>query len=199
MAGQTALNDLIEALAGAVIEAQDRIEQHQMANLGDYFDEFHRPKSVIIRLPSQHPQAGEDDEDYYRAPLLPLVSTNVLRIKDVEISFDAQLGDMGGLQSSEGFYAPPPPPSATDPAAAQGAWRSKRSAAKSSVRVDTSASAKSQRHSAVHVVLRVEGTEPTDGAARLMNHLAQTQGVFKTVMADKPAAAGTDDLTNPPT
>ncbi|QNH13151.1 hypothetical protein HEP73_01953 [Xanthomonas sp. GW] len=194
MAGQTALNDLIEALAGAVIEAQDRIEQHQMANLGDYFDEFHRPKSVIIRLPSQHPQAGEDDEDYYRAPLLPLVSTNVLRIKDVEISFDAQLGDMGGLQSSEGFFAPPP-----DPAAPQGAWQAKRTAAKSSVRVDTSASAKSQRQSAVHVVLRVEGTEPTDGAARLMNHLAQTQGVFKTVMADRPAAAGTDDVTNPPT
>ncbi|WP_200894032.1 DUF2589 domain-containing protein [Xanthomonas sp. MUS 060] len=189
MAGPTALNDLIEALAGAVIEAQDRIAQHQMANLGDYFDEYHRPKSVIIRLPSQHPQAAEGDEDYYRAPLLPLVSTNVLRIKDVEISFDAQLGDLGGLQSADGFFAP-------EPATPRGAWQAKRTATKSSVRVDTSASAKSQRQSSVHVVLRVEGTEPTDGAARLLNHLAQTQGVFKTVMADKPDVAGTDDVTN---
>ncbi|MBB5885678.1 MULTISPECIES: DUF2589 domain-containing protein [unclassified Xanthomonas] len=190
MAGPTALNDLIEALAGAVIEAQDRIEQHQMANLGDYFDEFHRPKSVIIRLPSQHPQAAEGDEDYYRAPLLPLVSTNVLRIKDVEISFDAQLGDLGGLQSADGFFAPEPP-------GPKAAWQAKRTATRSSVRVDTSASARSQRQSAVHVVLRVEGTEPTDGAARLLNHLAQTQGVFKTVTADKPDVAGTDDVTNP--
>lgn len=190
MAGPTALNDLIEALAGAVIEAQDRIEQHQMANLGDYFDEFHRPKSVIIRLPSQHPQAAEGDEDYYRAPLLPLVSTNVLRIKDVEISFDAQLGDLGGLQSADGFFAPESP-------GPRGAWQAKRTATRSSVRVDTSASARSQRQSAVHVVLRVEGTEPTDGAARLLNHLAQTQGVFKTVMADKPDVAGTHDVTNP--
>ncbi|CEE22200.1 hypothetical protein XACJK48_2970015 [Xanthomonas citri pv. citri] len=51
---QISLNDLIEALAGAVIDAQDRIEQHQMANLGAFFDEDNRPRSVLIRLPSQH-------------------------------------------------------------------------------------------------------------------------------------------------
>ncbi len=92
--------------------------------------------------------------------------------------------------SADGFFAPEPP-------GPKAAWQAKRTATRSSVRVDTSASARSQRQSAVHVVLRVEGTEPTDGAARLLNHLAQTQGVFKTVMADKPDVAGTDDVTNP--
>jgi hypothetical protein len=36
----------------------------------------------------------------------------------------------------------------------------------------------------VHIVLRVEGTEPSDGTARLINHLTQTQGVFKTVRVE---------------
>jgi hypothetical protein len=66
----------------------------------------------------------------------------------------------------------------------KGGWLAKAPSGTSKVGVDTSASGKSQRQSAVHVVLRVEGTEPTDGAARLINHLAQTQGVFKTVKVD---------------
>src|ERR1700750_1323573 len=94
MAAQTSLNTLIEAIAGAVVDAQDRIEQHQMAHLSDFFDEDNRPKSVVIRMPSLQPHAGENDADLYRAPILPLVSTNVLRMKDVEIRFDADIGPL---------------------------------------------------------------------------------------------------------
>ncbi|UPG85333.1 DUF2589 domain-containing protein [Luteibacter aegosomatis] len=169
----TSLNDLIEALAGAVTDAQDRIEQHQMAHLSDFFDEDNRPKSVVIRMPSIQHGADEGDEDLYRAPILPLVSTNVLRIKDVEIRFDADLGsliDAGEPLPDEASGTPPDP---------SHGWRVKQRPSKPYVRVDTSLGAK-DKAGAVHVVLRVEGSEPTDGAARLMNHLAQTQGVFKT-------------------
>ncbi len=171
---QISLNDMIEALAGAVIDAQDRIEQHQMANLGAFFDEDNRPKSVLIRLPSQHPEAGEDDEDLYRAPLLPLVSSNVLRIKDVEITFDAQLGVLSELDEAE------LPASVLEPAPG-GDWRAKSPAAPGQIGIDLSSSSRNARQNSVHVVLRVEGSEPTEGIARLINHLAQTQGVFKTV------------------
>jgi hypothetical protein len=41
-----------------------------------------------------------------------------------------------------------------------------------------------RRSSTVHVVLRVEGSEPTGGISRLTNHLMQTQGAFKTVKND---------------
>ncbi|AKU50218.1 DUF2589 domain-containing protein [Xanthomonas arboricola] len=174
---QISLNDLIEALAGAVIDAQDRIEQHQMANLGAFFDEDNRPRSVLIRLPSQHPEAGENDEDLYRAPLLPLVSSNVLRIKDVEISFDAQLGELSELDEAA------LPASLAVPAAVDD-WHPKPPALPGQIGVDLGSNAKSARHSAVHVVLRVEGSEPTEGVARLINRLAQSQGVFKTVKGD---------------
>ena len=55
MASNIPLNDLIEALAGAVIEAQDNIEQHQISNLLGYFDSQNRPKSLVVRMPSIHP------------------------------------------------------------------------------------------------------------------------------------------------
>jgi hypothetical protein len=169
MATRLSLNDLIEAIAGAVIDAQDRIEQHQMSNLSDYFDEDNRPKSVVIRMPSMHPEATEDDEDLYRAPLLPLVSTNVLRIKDVEVTFDADLGEV--TDNTE---------TAAGSAEGKSDWRKKAQPAAPSVHVDTTSGSPHRKGGSVHVVLRVEGSEPTDGAARLMNHLAQTQGVFQT-------------------
>ncbi|MFA4485271.1 DUF2589 domain-containing protein [Xanthomonas perforans] len=174
---QISLNDLIEALAGAVIDAQDRIEQHQMANLGAFFDEDNRPRSVLIRLPSQHPEAGENDEDLYRAPLLPLVSSNVLRIKDVEISFDAQLDELSELDEAG-------VPDALAVASVVEDWHPKPPALPGQIGIDLGSNAKNARNSAVHVVLRVEGSEPTEGVARLINRLAQSQGVFKTVKGE---------------
>lgn len=173
MTTKTSLNNLIEAIAGAVIDAQDRIEQHQIAHLSDYFDQDNRPKSVVIRMPSLHPGAAAGDEDLYRAPILPLVSTNVLRIKDVEVRFDADLGSLVEPVPDDDAAAPPPD------ASRQG-WRIKMPPGKPFVQVDTAVGAQSQKGGTVHVVVRVEGSEPTDGAARLMNHLAQTQGVFQT-------------------
>jgi hypothetical protein len=167
----TPLEGLIEAMAGAVVEAQARIEQAQVAHLGDYFDEDNRPKSVIIRMPSMQPGSQDGDEDLYRAPLLPLVPTTALRIKDVEICFDAELGaflegddgDGNGTADIE-----------------QGRWAFLSRARKRSVALDTGARRSDTGLGKVHVKLRVEGVEPTDGVARLANHLTMTQGVFHT-------------------
>jgi hypothetical protein len=171
MSAQTPLPGLIEAMASAVIDAQEQIEKRQLAYLGEYFDEDNRPKSIVIRMPSMRPGATENDEDLYRAPLLPLVSTNFLRVKDVEISFDADLGNL--------VEASPAADAGGGAMKKPRAW-GRRGAEKSSVlQVDTSIKAGKGKSGSVHVVLRVEGVEPTEGAARLMNHLAQTQGVFR--------------------
>jgi hypothetical protein len=119
-------------------------------------------------MPSLQPHAGEGDEDLYRAPILPLVSTNVLRIKDVEIRFDADIGPLVEGDAPD------------DDDAHQPQWKGKSAASRPHLRVDPTAGGGEGKSGSVHVVLRVEGSEPTEGAARLMNHLAQTQGVFKT-------------------
>lgn len=176
MSSRVSLKDLIEALAGAVIEAQDRIEQHQIVNLSSYFDENNRPRSVLLRLPSMNPNAEEGSEDLYRAPLLPLVSTNLLKIKDVEISFDVDLGALGDDDAAAASSAPAAPSAGGSP------WQSASAGVKKSVQVHTRGPLVGKRSTA-HVVLRVEGTEPTEGAARLINQLTQVQGVFKTQKA----------------
>ncbi len=172
MASNIPLNDLIEALAGAVIEAQDHIEQHQISNLLGYFDSNNRPRSLVVRLPSINPQAGEGSEDLYRAPLLPLVSTNLLKIRDVEITFDVDLGQLTEEPAGEVAKA----------GAEEGPLESE--APRKNILVDMAGGLARKKGGNIHVVLRVEGAEPTDGVARLMNHLAQTQGVFKTIKAD---------------
>lgn len=171
MASNIPLNDLIEALAGSVIEAQDKIEQHQISNLLGYFDSHNRPKSLIVRLPSINPQAEEGSEDLYRASLLPLVSTNLLKIKNVEITFDVDLG-----QFTE------EPLVVADKADTE-SGRQECEAPRKNIFVNMSGVGKNKGGN-IHVVLRVEGSEPTDGAARLINHLAQSQGVYKTVKVD---------------
>jgi len=164
-------------MAGAVIDAQERVDHRQLAYLGDYFDDDNRPKSIVIRVPSMHPEASEDHEDLYRAPLLPLISTNFLRIKDVEISFDADLGSL--LEEGQA------PDKEEQPSNKARTWGRRREGKSRVLQVDTSIKAGKGKSGTVHVVLRVEGTEPTEGAARLMNHLAQTQGVFRTFRTDE--------------
>jgi len=169
MASNIQLNDLIEALAGAVIEAQGSIEQHQISNLLGYFDKDNRPKNLVVRVPSIQPKAEEGAEDLYRAPLLPLVSTNMLKIKDVEVTFDVDLGQLlDGPAAEERKVLP----------GGQG-----KDTPRKNLFVDL-AGGKQEKGGSIHVVLRVESTDPTDGAARLMNHLTQTQGVYKTFKAD---------------
>ena len=174
MAARITLKDLLEALASAVIGAQDRIEQHQAASLGSYFDSDNRPKSVLIRMPSLHPGSEEGDEDYYRAPLLSLTSANPLRIREVEIDFDVQFGeideeetpDAGSSESGGG-----------DDVA--GAWNP--GTPRKTVQIDMHTAKNGANSSAVHVRVKVENTEMTSGLAKLTNHLTQTQGVIKTV------------------
>ena len=167
MASQLSLNELIEALAGAIIQAQDRIERHQISNLASYFDADGRPRSLNIRLPSLNPQAERGDEETYRAPLLALVSTNLLKIKDVELTFDVDL-----VEISE----PPETVAPAAPTRAPGAGAGPPGPTRT-VQVDLRAGFLRRRAGAVHVVLRVEGSEPAEGSARLVNHLVQTQGV----------------------
>jgi len=177
------LKDLLEALAGAVIGAQDRIEQHQIASLGSYFDSDNRPRSVLLRLPSLHPGAAEGDEDYYRAPLLSLVPTNPLQIREVEIDFDAQLGELGEEEVSPG--ATDTADKAAEDEDAGEAWHAGEP--RKTIQIDTQGVTKGSQSSSVHVRVKVASTETTSGLAKLANHLAQTQGVFKTVQNTGPA------------
>lgn len=170
MAGQESLENLIEGLAGAVVEAQRRIESHQIENLRSFFDKHDRPKTIDIRVPSLDPRAKPGQDDIYRVPLLPIVASSLLRIKEVEISFDA---DLIGLTEEENEKAQTKDNEGGNQTDLGGTEKKK------SVSVDMRGGVFKRKTGAVHVVLKVEGRELSEGMARLVDRLVQSQGEVK--------------------
>lgn len=168
MSGTLNFRDFIQAMASSVIETQNRIEKYQLINIfRTYFDTDSRPKCIELNVPSMRPGAAPDEEEKYRVPWLPLVPPNTLKVKDVEMSFDVELA--GILEQPENNKRKP-----VDTISVNLGGGSKDSASR------------------LHVTLRVESAEPSDGAMRLMNHLSQTQGVCAVVNNEEPPA---DDET----
>lgn len=167
MAGKESLDNLIEGLSGAVVEAQRRIEAHQIRNFLSFFDEDSRPITKDLILPSLHPDDNGADVRY-RVPLLPLVASSLLRIKEVEISFDTDLigiteeayGNGNGeksLQDEEGKLPDEKVKRSIDlDIRGSGVFRKSKGTAR--------------------VTIKVEGKEISEGMARLVDRLLQVQG-----------------------
>lgn len=181
------LDDLIEAIAAAVITAQDRIEKHQIDNLQNYFkrdpenENLVRPLSFQIALPSMgdQPSTAEPDgdgplEDIIVVPLITVIPQNQLRIKDVKITFDAEIS-----------HIEPSPYDEQDPAdsslQAENGQQSddprelvrKVTQKRRKMGVDVSSGLRNKAANTANVVLTVESGEPTEGAARVLHHLTK--------------------------
>lgn len=166
MADRESLENLIEGLAGAVVEAQRRIESHQIKNFLSYFDKDNRPKGIDILLPSLIPHKGDEDTVYH-VPYLPLFASSLLRIKEVEISFDT---DIAGLAEASGEDEHVGENVADGDPGVLGSRKKK------SVSLDIRGGGFMRKSGKAHVVLKVEGREPSEGMARLIDRLLQSQG-----------------------
>ncbi|MGH7122522.1 MAG: DUF2589 domain-containing protein [Acetobacteraceae bacterium] len=174
MADGVTLHDLIEAIAGAVIGAQDKVERYQISNIRRFFDDNNRPVGVEVRMPKL---GGADGEEVsIRVPLLALVGATRLSIKDVEISMDIEIGE---LTTAPTESAPSGQPAAPPPGQDQGAQASgwERPATQKVVVLDVHAPRSRERPATAKVVLRVESHDPPEGVARLMIELNKRIGI----------------------
>jgi len=167
MADRESLDNLIEGLAGAVVEAQNRIETHQINNLLKFFDGDSRPEKIDIWVPSLRPDRI-DKQVRYRVPLLPLVVSSLLRIKEVEISFDTDLAGITDDDIEEGSakIARPGP-------GQEGAASKKLRSINLDIR---GAGVFRKKAGTAHVVIKVEGRDISEGMARLVDRLLRVQG-----------------------
>ncbi len=166
MADKSSLDDLVEGLAGAVVEAQRRIETHQIENFLSFFDEDKRPKTFNVLVPSLHPDAAGKDVRY-QVPILPLIASSLLRIKEVEISFDT---DLVGVQA-------PPDESVKSGEETQLDAENPSPRHLKSVSLDLRGGGVFRKKAAMaHVVLKIEGRDISEGMARLVDRLIQIQG-----------------------
>jgi hypothetical protein len=174
MADKASLDDLVEGLAGAVVEAQRRIETHQIENFLSFFDEDRRPKKIDVLVPSMNPEAGGKDVRY-RVPILPLIASSLLRIKEVEISFDTEL---------VGVQAPSDETAKSEDEPQLDAENLSPKHLKS-VSLDLRGAGVFRKKAAsAHIVLKIEGRDISEGMARLVDRLIQIQGDIETVGND---------------
>ncbi len=94
MAKPIGLHELITAVAGAVVEAQDQVELHQAEILGRYFDDKGRPKCLPLLLPSTASGSSETEGTPVALPFIAAFGANLLRITEVAIEFQVELGDL---------------------------------------------------------------------------------------------------------
>ncbi len=156
MATNITLDDLVEAIASAVIHAQDRVEHYQTSILKTYFNKDGRPNYIKLILPSLQEKA---DEELW-APELALVGRTTLAIKEIEVSTTVTLGDLSEFATRE----------RTDTPEDQGAEKREARKAKA-VRLDLGATAQAPTAATASLKLKVAAQEPTEGMARLMVEL----------------------------
>lgn len=173
------LHHLIQSIAGAVAEAQDKIHRYQISAISAYFDADNRPVGVDVRLPSLSHDAEEGEERIVRVPLLSLIGMKPLAVKDMEISFDVGLGSPD-LPAKDAL----PKDLAKDPAAKDGAEAAADGDGKdvggdedwpddkhTPISVDMNASKHRDGGPMARITLRVESQPPSEGMARLIHLL----------------------------
>jgi len=178
-------SSLIEAISRSVAQAQDEVEKHQVRNLLGYFDAKDRPRALKFRVMSRRSDARQTleglEEDFYSVPLLSLISINVLKIKDVDIKFSVDMGELSDERSDDKAL----PPDDHLPGVAMSAQQRERQMGTPTPPMKTLSvsTATGARGGKVRVKLRVTGSEPSEGAARLLDYLSQLQGVLPTLTA----------------
>jgi len=152
------LQNLIHAIVGAVVEAQQQVQRFQIATLQGYFDEDDRPTSVDVRLPAMSSSAEEGEERILHVPLLALTGAHLLNIKEADVEFEV------GLGVSE-TRNPSADKSGGDGKAAGDTARCHQ------LGVDMNSPMRRGAGTMAKVTLKVEASEPPDGVARLLQHL----------------------------
>jgi Protein of unknown function (DUF2589) len=174
------LHDLIEALANSVAQAQDQIERFQIANLSRYFDENHRPVRVEVRVPSLRPSARPGDEDVISVPLLALIGSVRLAIKDVDIAMEVDIGELNGEQDAASaaetglVAAAPNSAEKSSPSPTDKDWGARPRT--KALTVDVHSPRAKDQPAMAKVTLRVQSQEVTEGLARLLLLLNQRIG-----------------------
>ena len=119
------LSDLIIALTSAVTQAQDAVEQHQLALLQQNFDQLGRPVSLPVMLPDPSADSPATAAITLSVPKLSLMEPHLLHISEFSVEFDVSLDDLGQTPATapaEPATPSPAPNSATgtSPASASG-------------------------------------------------------------------------------
>ncbi len=91
---QIRFDQLVSALADAVVRAEHLVRIHQITDLRSFFDERNQPISVPLEIQRTDPAAKRGETTKLEVPLITLINMSQLSIKEMEIQFTTSLGDV---------------------------------------------------------------------------------------------------------
>lgn len=172
MATFVPLEKLIYTIAGAVMEAQNLVEKAQLRNIASFFDDKLRPVAMDVELPSLGVTAAEGQYDRYRVPLLSLIPHSSLVISEAEIDLDVELS---GISEEEA------------PARGAMAKALKGHAAESRPKPFLMVNPEGKKNgNTAHITLKLAGSDPAEGLARLLTEVTKLQGIVGAADTDDP-------------
>ena len=99
MADNVGLHDLIGSLAASIVDAQGVVERHFVALVSRYFHDDGRARSLHLQLPDTASTAAPGSFVHMAVPVLSLVESSMLSIKEMQIDLEVELGGIGDIAS----------------------------------------------------------------------------------------------------
>lgn len=171
------LYELVQSIMTSVSIAQDEIEKQTIENISQYFDGQGNPEMLSVRIPrtQEDAQSGEQTTttDVVNIPLLSLLQHNPIKIKEMQVSFEFPLEEVGKLEESgDGPDANAGP--ANNLMATSSSNQLKQRRRKRIMETDISQkrsffSSGKSRNATVNITF--ESGEPTEGYLKLNGHL----------------------------
>lgn len=91
---QQNLDDLLQAIHDAVLEAQIISEKQHINQLQKYFNEDGTAQMLSIKVPSMRPESAAGETETLNVPLITLVPPSAIKIKRMKVDFKVVLGAM---------------------------------------------------------------------------------------------------------
>lgn len=154
------IDRFIKAISGAVVEAQNSVQQQHLGTLWQFFHEG-APVSVELNLPRVDPATGQQAPVKVSVPLMTLVNHAQLGIEEMQVTMQVDMSETSPPPGAEGKVASGPSPAP--------GWRAPEY--HPVLGVATTTGKQPGAPGMANVTLSIKAAETPEGLARLLEHL----------------------------
>lgn len=175
------LNDLINAIQHAVIEAQEMAEDHHIDLVSRFFKEDPatgqtRALTQDVWVPDLRPNAEEGGMIKIAVPLISLASLGAIRIKELRVEFEARLSSLDTVEAPTApvLGAGPRLPSAPKGGGGGLFGQMLRGGPRRNMAFDFKKGADDSTSTVAKISIVFEGTSPPEGIVRLNDQVLKS-------------------------
>jgi hypothetical protein len=158
------LDQLIAAVARAVVDAQHDVQRSQLGDLSQFFRDG-SPITVSLNIPRVSPETGEKESVEVQVPLAILVGHPGISIRETQLSMQVEISPISDIPIRR---------KAAPNASSSQPYEWKPAVNQPVISVSTVTSGKTGDVGVAQLTLRVAAEDVPEGLARLLDHLNKT-------------------------